>query len=104
MPVYTGPPVPLGQHTNAMLNTAGPFARQQAHTQPPQPAAREGCSSAADSGPHATEQEAQAPPGEARAAESGNAVLETNDLSFSYPGIGALLQLCNTHAGSAQRL
>ncbi len=90
MPVYTGPPVPLGQHTNAVLNTAGPFARQQAHTQPLQPAAGEGCSSAAERGPHAAEQEAHAPRTEARAAENGNAVLETNDLSFSYPGIGAL--------------
>jgi hypothetical protein len=104
MPVYTGPPVPLAQHTSTVLNTAGPFARQQAHTAPLQPAAREGCSSAVERSPHAAEQEAHAPRAEACAAENGNAVLQTNDLSFSYPGIGALLQHGNRQAGLAHRL
>lgn len=89
MPVYTGPPVPLGQHTTTVLDTAGPFARQQRHAPPEQRAAGQGPSNATVCSGQAAGREAQAPQPQACSADCGDAVLQTNDLSFSYPGIGA---------------
>ena len=88
MPVYTGPPVPLGLHTASVLETSGPFARQQAAAQPA-PSARGGtgvtCSgSAASAGQDGSEATADVP-----ADVNDSAVLQTVSLSFSYPGIGA---------------
>lgn len=88
MPVYTGPPVPLGLHTASVLDTSGPFARQQAAAQPAASARGSTgvtCSgSAASPGQDGSERTADVP-----ADMSKSVVLQTAGLSFSYPGIGA---------------
>ena len=88
MPVYTGPPVPLGLHTASVLETSGPFARQQAAAQPA--ASARGSTGATRSGHAASPgHDGSEPTADVPADVNESAVLQTVGLSFSYPGIGA---------------
>ena len=88
MPLYTGPPVPLGLHTASVLETSGPFARQQAAAQPADGA--KGVIGVAGSGCAASPCQVGSEHAAALPADViDSAVLQTVGLSFSYPGIGA---------------
>lgn len=89
MPVYTGPPVPLAQHTTTVLDTAGPFARRQLTSPPEQPAERAGASDATIQSSLAAPADVPITSAGAPGADRNSAVLQTVNLTFSYPGIGA---------------